>query len=75
MGRISDELQTSDTQQPTAVLRAVDKLIQFNERMQQQLVSAEKKLEDQAQQIVTHSVEGSPMLSQVWQIDELSTAS
>ncbi len=57
MGRISSELHASDEQQPTAVLRAVDKLIQFNERMQQQLNTAEEKLEDQARQIASHSIE------------------
>jgi diguanylate cyclase (GGDEF)-like protein len=57
MGRISEELHASDEQQPAAVLKAVDKLIQFNERMQQQLNSAEEKLEDQARQIANHSVE------------------
>ena len=57
MGRINEELNASDEQEPAAVLRAVGKLIQFNERMQQQLHSAEEKLEDQARQIVTHTVE------------------
>ncbi len=57
MGRISDELSTADEQQPTAVLQVVNKLIQSNERMQQQLNSAEEKLEDQARQIIDHSVE------------------
>ncbi len=57
MGRISEELHASDDQEPTAVLRAVGKLIQSNERMQKQLNSAEEKLESQARQIVTHAVE------------------
>ena len=57
MGRINDELHSADEQQPAAVLRAVDKLIQFNERMQHQLNTAEEKLEDQARQIVSHAVE------------------
>lgn len=57
MGRINDELHSSDEQQPATVLRAVDELIQFNERMAQQLNTAEEKLEDQARQIVNHSVE------------------
>ena len=57
MGRLSDELNASDDQQSSSVLRTVDKLIQFNERMQQQLSSAEEKLEDQARQIANQSVE------------------
>ncbi len=57
MGRISDELTATEEQQPTAVLQVVNKLIQSNERMQQQLNSAEEKLEDQARQIINHSVE------------------
>ncbi len=57
MGRISEELHATDDKEPAAVLRAVGKLIQSNERMQQQLNSAEEKLESQARQIVTHAVE------------------
>lgn len=57
MGRISEELHASGEPPPANVLRAVDKLIQFNERMQQQLHSAEERLEDQARQIASQSVE------------------
>jgi diguanylate cyclase (GGDEF)-like protein len=57
MGRITDELHTSEDQEPTTVLKTVDKLIQSNERMQQQLNSAEAKLETQAQQLVGHATE------------------
>ena len=57
MGRITDELHASEDQEPATVLKAVDKLIQSNERMQQQLNSAEAKLETQAQQLVNHAVE------------------
>lgn len=57
MGQVREELDAAAGQQPTAVLRAVDKLIQFNERMQQQLHTAEEKLQDQARQIVSHSAE------------------
>ena len=57
MGRITHELHTSEDQEPAAVLKAVDKLIQSNEQMQQQLHSAEAKLETQAQQLVSHAAE------------------
>jgi diguanylate cyclase len=57
MGRISEELHATDDQEPAAVIRAVGKLIQSNERMQQQLNSAEERLESQAREIVTHAVE------------------
>ncbi|MHB8970316.1 MAG: diguanylate cyclase domain-containing protein [Pirellulaceae bacterium] len=57
MGRITDELHASEDQEPTTVVKAVDKLIQSNERMQQQLQSAEAKLEFQAQQLVSHAAE------------------
>jgi diguanylate cyclase len=57
MGRITDELHASEDQEPATVIKAVDKLIQSNERMQQQLNSAEAKLETQAKQLVNHAVE------------------
>ena len=57
MGRITSELHASEEQEPAIVLKAVDKLIQSNERMQQQLTSAEAKLETQAKQLVNHAVE------------------
>ncbi|MHB8866635.1 MAG: GGDEF domain-containing protein, partial [Pirellulaceae bacterium] len=57
MGRITSELHASEDQEPATVLRAVDRLIQSNEQMQQQLHSAEANLETQAQQLVTHATE------------------
>jgi diguanylate cyclase (GGDEF)-like protein len=57
MGRINDELHASEERQPTTVLNALDKLIESNERMQQQLQSAEAKLATQAQQLVSHAAE------------------
>lgn len=57
MGRITDELHASEDQEPATVLKAVDKLIQSNERMQRQLTSAEARLETQAKQLVNHAVE------------------
>ena len=57
MGRITDELHASEEHEPAAVLSAVGRLIQSNEKMQQQLDSAEQKLENQARLIVNHAVE------------------
>jgi diguanylate cyclase len=57
MGRISDELHASEDQEPAIVLKAVNDLIESNERMQQQLNSAEAKLQTQAKQLVNHAVE------------------
>ncbi len=57
MGRITSELHASEDQEPATVLKAVDELIQSNERMQQRLTSAEAKLQTQAKQLVSHATE------------------
>lgn len=57
MGRINKELSASDEGCTKSVLQAVDKLIQCNDRIQQQLDSAEDKLENQARQIDCRAAE------------------
>jgi diguanylate cyclase len=57
MGRITRELHAAPQSDPSAVLQAVGRLIQSNEQMQQQLQSAEARLQHQAQQIANHAIE------------------
>ena len=57
MGRITRELNAAPQSDPSAVLQAVGRLIQSNEEMQQQLQSAEARLQHQARQIADHVVE------------------
>ncbi len=54
---ISDELRAIEHQGPDDVLSAMAKLIEANEQMQNQLESAEKKLNEQAQLIESHVAE------------------
>ncbi len=53
--KINEEL--SGLEEPEAVLSAVDKLIQANSNMQQQLASADERLREQAEQIECHAAE------------------
>lgn len=57
MGRINNQLNSAGRLCPTSVARAVERLIECNERIQKQLDSAEDKLQDQARQIASHSAE------------------
>jgi diguanylate cyclase len=52
---INEELISSEMDDPETVMTAVDKLVQANNRMQQQLAVAEEKLQQQAEQIVSHA--------------------
>ena len=52
---INEELTSSEIDDPETVMTAVDKLVQANNRMQQQLAVAEEKLQQQAEEIVSHA--------------------
>jgi len=54
---ISDELNASDEREAEDVVAAVARIIQANERMQQQLTTAEERLHEQERQIESHVVE------------------
>jgi len=54
---INEELTGCDAHETEAVLSAVDKLLAANDRMHQQLASADEKLREQARQIETHAAE------------------
>jgi diguanylate cyclase len=54
---INEELLSTAAHETEAVVSAVDRLLQANNRMQQQLASADERLRDQAQQIESHVVE------------------
>lgn len=54
---INEELLSTATHETEAVVSAVDSLLQANNRMQQQLVSADERLRDQARQIESHAAE------------------
>jgi diguanylate cyclase len=54
---ISDELNASDEREAEDVVTAVARIIQANERMQQQLTTAEERLHEQERQIESHVVE------------------
>ena len=54
---INEELTAAETPGAESVVSAIDKLIQANGRMQQQLVSAEERLQEQQRQIVSHATE------------------
>jgi len=56
---ISNELvaKSDDESSDEAVLDTISQIIQANETMQQQLVSAEEKLKEQEQQIENHAAE------------------
>jgi diguanylate cyclase len=54
---INEELLSSAAHETEAVASTIDRLLQANGRMQQQLASADEKLREQARQIETHAVE------------------
>ncbi len=54
---ISDELNASDEREAEDVVAAVARIIKANERMQQQLDTAEERLHEQERQIESHVVE------------------
>jgi len=55
--QINEELTAAEAGEAEAVVSAIDKLIQANGRMQQQLASAEERLEEQQRQIESHATE------------------
>ena len=57
MRQMNSELHALEAQDPKAVVSAVGRLIESNERMQRQLHQAEARLENQAQQIEDRSIE------------------
>jgi diguanylate cyclase len=54
---INAELSSTDVQTPENVVAAVAKVLEANERMQQQLSQAEQRLNEQARQIESHVAE------------------
>jgi len=54
---INEELLSTAAHETEAVVSAVDRLLQANNRMQRQLASADERLREQAQQIESHAVE------------------
>jgi diguanylate cyclase len=54
---ISEELAAGLKQQPQMIVATVDKLIQANRQMQQQLATADEKLREQEREIVVHVTE------------------
>lgn len=54
---INEELTTTDLRETESVVNVVAKLVQVNKRMQQQLASAEGKLQEQARQIESKAAE------------------
>jgi len=57
MQAISDELSAGDNLGSKDVVNAVSHLIEANEKMQQQLKNAEKKLDDQQEELLNHAIE------------------
>jgi diguanylate cyclase len=54
---INEELTAAESHETEAVVAVVSKLVQVNTRMQEQLASAEGKLQEQARQIESHAAE------------------
>jgi len=54
---INEELTAADAHETEAVVAVVAKLVQVNTQMQEQLASAEGKLQEQARQIESHAAE------------------
>ena len=54
---INEELTASGDQDAEAAVHAVENLLKANSRMQEQLASADERLQDQAQQIQAHAAE------------------
>ncbi len=54
---INEELTATESHETEAVVAVVSKLVQVNTRMQEQLASAEGKLQEQARQIESHAAE------------------
>jgi diguanylate cyclase len=54
---INEELLSGGGNETEAVVSAIDRLVKANDQMQQQLVSADQRLREQARQIESHAVE------------------